>query len=414
MKKKILFTLLVLFTLINVNAKEEYTRKTTMNINNSGSVNLEIKYLANNEFFQKYDVNKEELFDYNTYDISLTNKGYHVDHLYENDGSGIVISKTFVNASSISKYKKIKIDLTDIANDDYNDGVLFQKKFGIFFNRYVGHFVIDYTKIKGDEDNDLNEIKKVVNSKYVVVLPNAAEKHNANQVNNNKKELTWDLVVGRKNDIQFEFKIINMTAVIIALFIATVITIFVVVKIVKYGSRKVDEIQEIYPKKEKKPKKKKEKKNKKINNNGFDDEFKAVEPELTKDDVKPNPINNTNENMQQQVNQPVQQQVQQKMSQPIQQPIQQQMSQPVQQPIQQQVNQPIQQQVNQPVQQQINNPKPDLMAPQQPRPDLMANQNNLFNKQPVNSPNRQQQSQTPDYTNVFNPTFNNFNNDKKE
>lgn len=394
MKKKILFTLLVLFTLINVNAKEEYTRKTTMNINNSGSVNLEIKYLANNEFFQKYDVNKEELFDYNTYDISLTNKGYHVDHLYENDGSGIVISKTFVNASSISKYKKIKIDLTDIANDDYNDGVLFQKKFGIFFNRYVGHFVIDYTKIKGDEDNDLNEIKKVVNSKYVVVLPNAVEKHNANQVNNNKKELTWDLVVGRKNDIQFEFKIINMTAVIIALFIATVITIFVVVKIVKYGSRKVDEIQEIYPKKEKKPKKKKEKKNKKINNNGFDDEFKAVEPELTKDDVKPNPINNTNENMQQQ------------MSQPIQQPIQQQMGQPVQQPIQQQMNQPVQQQ--------INNPKPDLMAPQQPRPDLMANQNNLFNKQPVNSPNRQQQSQTPDYTNVFNPTFNNFNNDKKE
>lgn len=398
MKKKILFTLLALFTLINVNAKEEYTRKTTMNINNSGSVNLEIKYLANNDFFQKYDVNKEELFDYNTYDISLTNKGYHVDHLYENDGSGIVISKTFVNASSISKYKKIKIDLTDIANDDYNDGVLFQKKFGIFFNRYIGHFVIDYTKIKGDEDNDLNEIKKVVNSKYVVVLPNAAEKHNANQVNNNKKELTWDLVVGRKNDIQFEFKIINMTAVIIALFIATVITIFIVVKIVKYGSRKVDEIQEIYPKKEKKPKKKKEKKNKKINNNGFDDEFKAVEPELTKDDVKPNPINNTNENMQQQVNQPVQQQVQQKMSQPIQQPIQQQMGQPVQQPIQQQ----------------INNPKPDLMAPQQPRPDLMANQNNLFNKQPVNSPNRQQQSQTPDYTNVFNPTFNNFNNDKKE
>ena len=190
MKKKILFTLLVLFTLINVNAKEEYTRKTTMNINNSGSVNFEIKYLANNDFFQKYDVNKEELFDYNTYDISLTNKGYLVDHLYENDGSGIVISKTFVNASSISEFKKIEIDLTDIANDNYNDGVLFQKKLGLFFNRYVGHFVIDYTKIKGDEDNDLNEIKKVVNSKYVVVLPNAVEKHNANQVNNNKKELT--------------------------------------------------------------------------------------------------------------------------------------------------------------------------------------------------------------------------------
>ncbi|MDD6387480.1 MAG: hypothetical protein PUA68_00170 [Bacilli bacterium] len=390
MKKKILFTLLVLFTLINVNAKEEYTRKTTMNINNSGSVNFEIKYLANNDFFQKYDVNKEELFDYNTYDISLTNKGYLVDHLYENDGSGIVISKTFVNVSSISQFKKIEIDLTDIANDNYNDGVLFQKKFGLFFNRYVGHFVIDYTKIKGDEDNDLNEIKKAVNSKYVVVLPNAAGKHNANQVNNNKKELTWDLVVGRKNDIQFEFKIINMTAVIIGLFIATIITIFIVVKLVKYGSRKVDEIQETYPKKEKKPKKKKEKKNQKINNNGFDDEFKEVQPELTKADVIPNTINNTNENMQQQVNQPVQQ------------------------PIQQQMSQPIQQQMNQPVRQQMNNPKPDLMAPQQPRPDLMANQNNLFNKQPVNSPNTQQQSQTPDYTNVFNPTFDNFNNDKKE
>ena len=404
MKKKILFTLLVLFTLINVNAKEEYTRKTTMNINNSGSVNFEIKYLANNDFFQKYDVNKEELFDYNTYDISLTNKGYLVDHLYENDGSGIVISKNFVNVSSISQFKKIEIDLTDIANDNYNDGVLFQKKFGLFFNRYVGHFVIDYTKIKGDEDNDLNEIKKVVNSKYVVILPNAAEKHNANQVNNNKKELTWDLVVGRKNDIQFEFKIINMTAVIIALFIATIITIFIVVKLVKYGSRKVDEIQETYPKKEKKPKKKKEKKNKKINNNGFDDEFKAVEPELTKDDVKPNPINNTNENMQQQVNQPVQQ------------PIQQQVNQPVQQPIQQQMSQPIQQQVNNPKPDLMapQQPRPDLMAPQQPRPDLMANQNNLFNKQPVNSPNTQQQSQTPDYTNVFNPTFDNFNNDKKE
>ena len=393
MKKKILFTLLVLFTLINVNAKEEYTRKTTMNINNSGSVNFEIKYLANNDFFQKYDVNKEELFDYNTYDISLTNKGYLVDHLYENDGSGIVISKTFVNVSSISEFKKIEIDLTDIANDNYNDGVLFQKKFGLFFNRYVGHFVIDYTKIKGDEDNDLNEIKKAVNSKYVVVLPNAAGKHNANQVNNNKKELTWDLVVGRKNDIQFEFKIINMTAVIIALFIATIITIFIVVKLVKYGSRKVDEIQETYPKKEKKPKKKKEKKNQKINNNGFDDEFKEVQPELTKDDVKPNTINNTNENMQQQMNQQVQQQ---------------QMSQPVQQPIQQQMNNP------KPDLMAPQQPRPDLMAPQQPRRDLMANQNNLFNKQPVNSPNTQQQSQTPDYTNVFNPTFDNFNNDKKE
>ena len=98
------------------------------------------------------------------------------------------------------------------------------------------------------------------------------------------------------------------------------------------------------------------------------------------------------------------------MNQPVQQPIQQQMS----QPIQQQMSRSIQQQMSRPIQQQVNNPKPDLMAPQQPRPDLMANQNNLFNKQPVNSPNTQQQSQTPDYTNVFNPTFDNFNNDKKE
>ena len=396
MKKKILFTLLVLFTLVNVNAKEEYTRKISMNINNSGALNFEVKFLANNDFFQKYDVNKEELFDFNTYDISLTNKGYLVDHRYENDGSGIVISKTFVNVSSISQFKKTEIDLTDIANDNYNDKVLFQKKFGLFFNRYVGHFVIDYTKIRGDEDNDLNEIKKIVNSKYVVVLPNAAGKHNANQVNNNKKELTWDLVVGKKNDIQFEFKIINMTAVIIGLFIATIITIFIVVKLVKYGSRKVDEMQDIHPKKEKKPKKKKEKKNKKINNNGFDDEFKAVQPELTKEEVMPNSINTTNENVQQQMNQP----------------------------IQQQMNQPIQQPMNQPIQQPMNNKKPDLMAPQQSRPDLMApqqsrpdlmaNQNNLFSKQPINSPNTQQQSQTPDYTNVFNPTFDNFNNDKKD
>lgn len=444
MKKKILFTLLLLTFTFKVNAKEEYIRTTTINVDGSGSLNLNINYQVNTEFLKKYNLNRDDLFDNNTYDISLSSRDFKISPLTTNLGSGIEITKTYGDIKAASQSKDIKVDFTDITGDKFNDKILFKRKFGIFYTTYVGNFVFDYSNVKGNKEKDvtINDIKKMVISQFELNIPNKIKSSNATTINHGKKSLTWDLVIGKKNEVKFEFKVINMTSVIIALFIAIVSIIIASIFIIKTGSKKVAVLNELMPKKEKKVKVKKEKKFKKKYNNGFDKEdSKKSEEDVSKKHkkeekkeknqeteatIKPQiitiskePIENQNDlsnkqpvnNEQPQKQKTVENNMLNQATEPIenQRIIKPDLMAPQKNQMANQNNLFNRQPVNAPVN---NNQikKPDLMAPQK---DLMANQNNLFNKQPVNAPvNNNQQGETPDYTNVFNQTFDDINRNK--
>ena len=394
MKKKL--SIILLLFLINigiVSAKEEYAKDTRMVINNDNSIKLIVDYSANYELLDKYGLEKNDLFDADTFTINLQEKGYEISESFILDGVALEVSKTFGDFSSLSQLKKTEIDLTDISKESYNDSVFFQKKVGLFYTTYKANFIFDYTHIKNEEV----DIDKIASINFVLHSAKKLTSHNASEVIEKDNITRWNLKVGQKNIVNFEIKEFN-TVVGILLAIACLILIIVLIVFIvrKLGHKKI-EYQETKGRKPKKEKKKKVKKikQKNIHNNGmtFDNSVNDNVGNPDMNEIKPSiPMENNQQMMNQQMNN------QQMMNQPVNN--QQMMNQPMNN--QQMMNQPMN---NQPMPNYPNNQmqRPDLMAPQQP-----INNPNLFNQQPVNAPvnnNGLYNAEPNDYTGVFNQSF---------
>ena len=384
MKKKFKFLLLLcLLSVQMVNAKPEYLKETRLSISNQTGVSLEVLYSANNEFLDEYNVSKNDLFDIDSLQISLSEKGYTVQDSFIQNGVALGIDKTFGALDSVSSLKAVKVDLTDIAKDTFDDKAFFQKKIGFLKTTYVGNFVFDYTTIK-KTDVDLNQIATV---RFYLYTPKVCKSHNATE-EIEENILAWDIKLGQSNEVNFEFQETNTIVVLMLVIVAIVLLIILIVLMVRKLSHKRIEYQETKGKEKKKNKKQKVKKEKQknIHNNGmtFDEPTKNNNPSnefvVTN---KQEPVNNVQTNNQMQ--QPVQ-------NQPIQN------NQMYQQPMN---NQMYQQMQNQPVNNQMY---------QQP----MNQNNNIFNQQPVNRPmdnnnNNLYSSEPKDFTDVFNFNFNDDN-----
>lgn len=82
----------------------------------------------------------------------------------------------------------------------------------------------------------------MITIKYVINLPTKAGDNNANEVSNNGKTLTWNLVAGKINEVNFTATAFNSTAIIIMCVLVALIVLVVVIiilKKVKKGKNKV-------------------------------------------------------------------------------------------------------------------------------------------------------------------------------
>ncbi|MEG0408668.1 MAG: hypothetical protein RR623_07330 [Bacilli bacterium] len=344
MKNKLLF--LVVLSLIIIPVKANYNTETRHTILNDGTVGFNVTMTVSNDILEKYNITRDDVMDLETYQISLSNKGYEVGDTSTSIGAGISLSKSFGDISNISQKKEFKLDLSDISTDEFNDSIFFQKKIGLLYNSYIAKFIFDYKNIEELKDED---IKSLVSANYVVVLPNIAFKTDADFKSKDKLTYTWNLEIGKLNEVNYQFKVLNMTNLIIISSIGIIVFIFIAYLLVKVLSKKSDELEEAkHQRKQKKEKTLKEDNNQIINN-----------------------TNNESIQNKQIINE-----------------------QPFTQPNQTFVNN------------QINTPTP----------------NNTINSQPVNGPSENNQGYrtepsnnstniSPDYTNIFNQTFDN---DKKD
>ena len=423
MKKK-LYIVMLLF-LINigvVNAQEEYSKDTRMIIDNDNSVRMIIDYSANYELLDKYGLEKNDLFDADTFKINLSEKGYDVSESYILNGVALEISKSFGDLNALSQLKKTQIDLTDISKETYNDSVFFQKKVGIFYTTYKANFIFDYS----DVNNEEVEIDKIASINFILHSTKKLINHNASEILQNENITRWDLKLGQKNEVNFEIKEFNVIVGIILAIICFIVMVSIILALVRKLSHKKIEYQETKGREKRKQKVKKEKKvkNKKIHNNGmtFDDEVKdnVGNPNMnnvqtTKEshnhgmmpNMQVNPINNQNSNMQSNHIQNAHVNHNQNMHSNQMQHQSGMMQNQNIKPNNNIYNQP-QQYSNNNQTYQNNMQKPDLMAPQQ-----SINNPDLFRQQPVNAPsNNLYNSEPTDYTSVFNQSFDYKDNNK--
>lgn len=223
-----------------------------MTINNDKSVNLESKYLMLNSMVEEDD------FDIESY----KKRGMSVQRISENDYSGILISKKYVNIDKISSSEDKKIVISDYLEDDFDDSVLFKVEKGFFKNTYTANFVFETESSDDDfsfnedissfddttsdsdiftEDNFSNDddssdfseddISKMseMEFKFKVNLPNKNISTNATEVSNDGKELSWNLISESSNNINFSFEIINTNNLYLAIGAGILILVTIIV-----------------------------------------------------------------------------------------------------------------------------------------------------------------------------------------
>lgn len=262
MKKK--FVLVLLMTMTCLTGCVEY--KATMDIKNDKSMNFSVDYAVDKTVF-----GDEEVMDSND-KKKLENDGFTVE-AYEHDNMrGYRITKKIKNIDSYSSDEEIKYNLSGILNEETKNDKIFKVKKGLFQNTYYATFEFDASDsglsdnegeepVSPDENDDdaidedsLNDLTNSLMSNldlsFNLKLPNKAISHNAGTVNNDGKELKWDLSTNSVDAINFSFSIYNTTNIVICLIVAIVLIASIVVLIIKKKTTKEEKNIEITTKEE--------------------------------------------------------------------------------------------------------------------------------------------------------------------
>lgn len=274
--------LILLFSLLSISsvyAKEPlYNVETKINISSDKIMNYTQNLTLNNEFIFKYDVNVEDIFNYETYKLSLQDKGYTVEPFATNDDAGITIKKRYPQLDLISTKDKVNLNLSKLEVNEFKDDFYFQLKSGLVYDYYKASFIFDYSNYLDNEDIKRSELSKLFNLSLEVNLPSKSNNFNATTTNESLTYLKWDLKPGKINEVNFEFKQINISRLAFIIIVGALVTVGLIIFIVKKASNRFDEISDQLPKKEKKQKKKEEVKEIYSNGMTLDDENTIEKP----------------------------------------------------------------------------------------------------------------------------------------
>lgn len=212
------------------------------------NVNMDIKKDKSMEFKIVYALDTSVLGEKASFSDSdlkkIKDQGFEVEEYTEGTMKGFTITKKIKNIDDVSSTDDIKYSLSGITNNDSTK--LFKVKKGLLKNTYTAKFSFDSSEsglknsstFNNEEDDDDNEItsdpendseltdteesddldltdsdedySKMMSSmdlSFTVTLPYKALSNNATSVNNDGKELVWNLASTNQKSIEFEFEL---------------------------------------------------------------------------------------------------------------------------------------------------------------------------------------------------------------
>ena len=158
----------------------------------------------------------------------LESKGYTVTTSNENGKYTMTISKNFKSIDDVATTDEANINLTEFNSVDKE--VFFTVKKGFLSNTYIGHYTFDLSSSENSDMEGMSNYSQYLNLEYVLTLPHEAKSSNATTKSADDKTLTWDLEIGKVNEINFEFTLANsMTSYLMIGGIALLVLIVIVV-----------------------------------------------------------------------------------------------------------------------------------------------------------------------------------------
>lgn len=148
----------------------------------------------------------------------LKQKGYEVTEYKEviNDHEwvGYTLSKKFANIDDLLLAQDEVVDLSNTETDEEGntnygiDGInLFSKNGDTYKAQFLFNYADEETEEPDESMVDNSQLASMFDFTFQITLPEAAVSNNATEVLNDGKTLKWKLEYGKKNEVNFEFKI---------------------------------------------------------------------------------------------------------------------------------------------------------------------------------------------------------------
>lgn len=244
---KVLFVAIIAFTLtgcVKFNA--------TMEISKNGKINYNILYAVNKSL-----LNGESLLT-DEDKKNLEEQGFKVEDYADDSMEGVNLTLSNLDINKVSSTdKNVLYDLSGLTDED-KDAKIFYVEKGLFKNKYTAKIKFDtndsdigdtdddstdgdysyreddYTDVDSDYDDsdddesfssdDFSQYMSNMEMKFVVKLPYKAISNNATGVDNDGKNLTWDLTkTSDLENLEFEFALYNTTNIIIFVVLGVVV-----------------------------------------------------------------------------------------------------------------------------------------------------------------------------------------------
>lgn len=252
-----------------------------MTINKDKSMDFEMLMAVNKEYMSDSDFNQNMFLDEENID-KMKENGFTVHDYNQNDMVGYKITKKFENIDKMSSTDEVEFKFNNFT-EGFNDNTsLFKVKKGLFKNTYtvkitdisnssdmmnpdkrndafsgdIDNFDFDswgnddwidglmldpnesyqMSFLENSDDMDFSDMAEMMASmevNFTVKLPYAAKNTNASGLNNDGKDLSWNLINSKLDYISFEFELYNLSVVYGAVGLVVVVIGFLFFSILK-------------------------------------------------------------------------------------------------------------------------------------------------------------------------------------
>lgn len=224
----------------------------SMGIHNDKSMDLKIVEAVDQSLMEGDDSG----FDTNSI-FKAEDVGFLVREYTDGSLKGYQFTKTFNNIDVLSTVESNYVSDLNLLFEESNV-TLFTIKRGFLKNHYVAKFDISGSDLGKDFDSDMNnevgdfsfdfnsslnndlgkdfdysQLMSNIEMNFIVNLPYKAINSNATSIDNNGKQLTWNLISMQNETINFEFELYNMTNVYIVIGISLIVFVLIIAVIVK-------------------------------------------------------------------------------------------------------------------------------------------------------------------------------------
>lgn len=199
--------------------------ETNMDITMNKKMYFTIKMTIDKSNLEGDDIYKEELLDKNQKE-ELINEGFEIEKYTDDNYIGNIISKKFNNIDYLSSSEDIDYNLKSVLEDPLSTAYIFKIEKGFFKNKYYAKY--DLSTI------DLFYIYDISNFDFKITLPTKALKNNATSIEDEGRELTWNME-NISNPIEVEFELyntINVVAIGLVFLIIVLIILYIIFTII--------------------------------------------------------------------------------------------------------------------------------------------------------------------------------------